>query len=292
MTPEAIPLNYLLDRLNLSATPGHSHPHVQKVGGGSINHCYKLSLDQASFFIKANKLSQYPGMFDAERDGLESLRSTGIFRIPKVLDITEHEDQAFMILEYVVEGIKNSDFWSDFGQRLAKLHLHSNEEYGYPKDNYIGSLQQANRINLKWSDFFVEQRLEPQIRLAKNLLSSSDRKDFDKLFYRLDRLVPEERPSLLHGDLWLGNYLVDDAGKPVLIDPAVYYGHREMDLGMMHLFGGFAPEVYDHYQKVNPLQPDWAERLDLHNLYPLLVHLNLFGQSYLKGIQQSLRKYL
>ena len=251
-----------------------------------------MSASQGECFVKVNSANRFPGMFEAESKGLNRLRQTDTLRIPEVYSVCQFGDDAYLLMEYLPEAPKGTDFWEVFGTGLASLHRHSNESYGLDHDNYIGSLPQSNTVASDWTSFFVEQRLEPQLRMADSLINSSERRRFEQLFHRLDQLIPSEPPALLHGDLWSGNYLTDDHGMPVLMDPAIYFGHREMDLAMMHLFGGFSTELFQHYHDVYPLEKGWRERIDLHNLYPLLVHVNLFGPSYLSGIRSTLVRYV
>lgn len=293
MTREGIPLSFLHELLrenDLISKAGLAV--VQRVPGGSINNTYRLSADNSNFFIKVNDHSHFPDMFEMERAGLESLRRSNSFRMPKVFSVSHYNDRAILLMEFIEEGESSGGFWPEFADRLARLHRNSNEQFGYPYDNYIGSLRQSNQQDASWPKFFIEQRLEPQIRLAEKLLTAADRQLFNRLFNRLEELIPVEPPALVHGDLWGGNYLADQKGAPVLIDPAVYYGHREMDLAMMQLFGGFSEEVFQYYQQFYPLQAGWRERLDLHNLYPLMVHANLFGASYLQSVRSNLKRFL
>jgi protein-ribulosamine 3-kinase len=216
----------------------------------------------------------------------------GHFVFPRYFSWISYEDDAFLVMEFIEEGPKGTHFWQNFGKQLAVLHRCSNEKFGYSRNNYIGSLDQSNSWTTEWVRFFIEQRLEPQLRLAEKLLSPADYRSFEKLFHRLEKLIPVEAPALLHGDLWGGNYLADEMGQPVLIDPAVYYGHREVDLAMMNLFGGFDSKVFEYYHREFPLEGGWKDRMGLHNLYPLLVHVNLFGGSYLQSVRSNLRRYL
>ena len=157
----------------------------------------------------------------------------------------------------------------------------------------MGSLAQVNRQGVSWTEFFIEERLKPQVELGelKGLLAGSILDQFEIVYEKLDSLYPAERPALIHGDLWSGNYLVNSAEKPVLIDPAISYSNRECDIAMTTLFGGFQQLFYDAYNEVFPLQQGWKQRLDLWNLYPLLVHVNLFGTSYLGGIRRTLAEF-
>jgi fructosamine-3-kinase len=155
----------------------------------------------------------------------------------------------------------------------------------------MGSLPQSNKKHTTWNEFFVEERLKKQVSLAGDYFSFSDHAAFDRLYKRLDALLPVEPPALLHGDLWGGNYMISPAGKACLIDPAVYYGHREVDISMTTLFGGFDEHFYFSYEEEYPLEKGWRERLDIFKLYPLLIHLNLFGSGYLGSILNTIRRF-
>jgi fructosamine-3-kinase len=170
---------------------------------------------------------------------------------------------------------------------LAKLHEVKSDQYGLDHDNYIGSLAQSNTKHPDWKSFFITERIQPQLKLAmeKGLIDMEMIKQFESFFDHFDDLIPEEPPALLHGDLWNGNYLVSNSGKAALIDPAVYFGHREMDLAMTKLFGGFDAEFYQAYNEKFPLKKGWEKRIPIHNLYPLLVHVNLFGSGYVSQIK-------
>jgi protein-ribulosamine 3-kinase len=263
------------------------------IGGGSINDAYRLDTTAGRFFLKTNSADHYPSMFEAEADGLMRLDEAGPLRVPEVVAHGEEQDVSYLLLEWVESGAKGLNFWVDFGQGLAQLHRHTQKHFGLERDNYIGSLVQCNTPAQDWSSFFIHQRLEPQLKMAR------DRKRveagmvfrFERLFHQMDERFPSEPPALLHGDLWSGNFLCDSQGRPVFIDPAVYYGHREMDLAMTKLFGGFDAELNTAYQAEWPLEKGWEERVDLCNLYPLLVHVNLFGGSYVAQVEAVLKRF-
>ncbi len=184
-------------------------------------------------------------------------------------------------------------YWETLGQSLAVLHSHTQPTFGLHFDNYIGSLPQTNTLTANGYDFFFEHRLLPQAGLAlyKGLLS---KKSYDALFRlrdRLPELFPNERPALLHGDLWSGNVLINEDNKPALIDPAVYYGFREAELAFTRLFAGFDDRFYDAYDEAFPLQNGFNERVAIYNLYPLLVHVNLFGSGYVSGVERVLKQF-
>lgn len=261
---------------------------IKSVGGGCINQCFQLVLPEKSVFLKINSGIIYPGMLEAESLGLSLLSAADAIRIPKVLGAGTFESMDFLVLEWIESGRPGPGFWADFGKRLAHLHQNSAHFYGLDHNNYIGSLVQANDLRDGWTQFFIDQRLKPQILLAKSLLTRQDMILFDRLFEMLPETFPEESASLVHGDLWNGNYICSSEGDVVLIDPAIYFGHREMDLAMMKLFGGFDEELFSAYFDEKPLFDGWEERLNLCNLYPLLVHLNLFGASYLEEIRNIL----
>jgi len=265
----------------------------QPIGGGCINQAHKNDTSAGNFFLKWNDANAYPGMFEAEAKGLNLLRSAHATYIPEVISTGEAEAKSFIILEFIEAGKRIKNFWQDFGEKLANLHKHSSNSFGLDHDNYIGSLPQSNKTHSSWTEFFIHERLEKQISLAKDTGAITDSviKQFNNLFERLPEIIPSENPSLLHGDLWNGNYMTAPDGAACLIDPAVYYGHREMDLSMTKLFGGFSNEFYESYHSTFPLQPGFEKRIPIHNLYPLMVHVNLFGGGYMQQVRDILSKF-
>jgi len=266
---------------------------VQRLGGGCINEAARIKSGSNSYFLKWNT-AQEMDMFKKEAEGLKKLNESSLFKIPKVLGVGIREDKSYLLLEWIDEGIKSDPFWKDFGQKLAKLHQVSSQSFGLDHDNYIGKLPQSNKQHQSWVDFFITERLEPQLKLAhtNGYIDNQVLKGFEPLLSTLDQLIPDEQPSLLHGDLWGGNFLCNAESQPVLIDPSVHFGHRETELSFTTLFGGFNQIFYDAYQNEFPLEPGFEERIEIHNLYPLLVHVNLFGTSYLSGIRQTLSKFV
>jgi len=248
--------------------------------GGCINNAVKLNTDKGVFFVKWNTNAK-ANMFQSEYRGLKVLKDTNTICIPNVLCFNEE----FLILEFIDASTPDSVFWENFGRKLALMHQQTHPKFGLEFDNYIGSLQQSNEQNKNWDDFFIQKRLQVQLSIGDftaNILS-----DFDKLFQKIPNIFPVEKTALLHGDLWSGNFLVKDGDTPILIDPAIYYGNREMDIAMSKLFGGFNSDFYFAYNESYPLENGWEERIQICNLYPLLVHVNLFGG----GIYQSSEKY-
>lgn len=274
------------------------HPDIRllsdtPLSGGSINHVLRLKTNHGIFCLKYNSSGTFPGMFKKEAAGLEILRNAGDMRVPSVLHTDDAGSWSYLLLEFIESSQKISGFFFDFGHSLAAMHRHTAPSFGLDHDNYMGSLSQSNKAHDSFADFFINERLEIQLGLAKKqgYFTKEDQVKFDMLYKALPRIIPEEPPALVHGDLWSGNFMVSEKGKACLIDPAVYYGHREVDLAMSMLFGGFGPEFYSSYNEAWPLEEGWRERMDLYNLYPLLVHLNLFGSVYLGEIRSIIRKF-
>src|SRR3569832_316569 len=219
------------------------------IGVGCINSAHRIETNEGSYFLKWNNANAYPGMFEAEAKGLSILKEADAIPVPSVIATGEGNNQSFIILEMIAPGKPIKKLWHDFGQRLAKLHRHSSSSFGFHHDNYIGSLPHSNNQHPTRTDFFIHERLEKQIALANNsgAIDASTSKKFNNLYNRFEELIPKEKSALLHGDLWNGNYMVAGNGEACLIDPAVYYGHREMDLAMTRLFGGFPEEFYEAY---------------------------------------------
>lgn len=266
------------------------------VGGGCINDARIAELsDGRRLFVKTNSASLLE-MFERETEGLEALAAVGALRVPRDAFAGTAGGQAFLVMEAIPLGRKGPAFFERFGRAFAELHRRGRgERFGFAHDNFIGSTPQPNTWTDDGAEFWRRHRLGHQLELARRGGRSSAELDRlgERLLARLgDHLdLPGEPPCLLHGDLWGGNYLVDDAGDPVLIDPACYYGHREADLAMTQLFGGFDPRFYAAYEEAWPLPPGSGERLEIFKLYHLLNHLNLFGGSYRGSCLQILRRF-
>jgi fructosamine-3-kinase len=267
--------------------------NTNPLGGGDINDAYRFETSAGSFFIKKNSASRFPEMFQKEAKGLQLLGSTNEISVPEVVLTGEDSDVSFLVLKYIQSATKSANFWEEFGKQLSNLHKHSNDFFGLNHDNYIGSLHQSNRKHKKWTDFFREERLKAQVKMARDngRMDAGTVKIFDRFYSKLDEIFPAEPPALLHGDLWGGNFMVGEKGNPIIIDPAVYFGHREMDLSMSKLFGGFSAPFYKAYNSNFPLEKGWEHRMDYCNLYPLLVHVNLFGGGYLASVKSILQKF-
>jgi len=261
----------------------------ESVAGGDINDAHEASLaDGRWVFVKSNRDAP-TGMFAAEARGLAWLGEANVLRVPEV--IARGPD--FLVLEFIRPGRRRPDFDERLGRGLADLHRTGAPGFGLDHDNFIGRLPQANQPLPTWVEFYRDRRLLPQLRTAVDAqrASAAMRQGFDRLFVRLEELLgPPEPPARLHGDLWGGNAMVDEQGLPCLIDPAVHGGHREVDLAMMRLFGGFAPRVFAAYEEAYPLSPGHEARVPLYQLYFLMVHVNLFGGSYVASAEQALAR--
>ena len=257
------------------------------VSGGDINAAHAARLaDGRMIFVKSNHDAP-AGMFAAEARGLAWLGEARALRVPAVL--AQAED--FLVLEHIAAERRRPDFDEALGRGLAALHRKGTKRFGLDHDNFIGRLPQANAPLPTWAEFYRERRLLPQLRLAVEggRASPAMRRGFDRLLPRLEEIVgPSEPPARLHGDLWGGNAMADERGQPCLIDPAVFGGHREVDLGMMRLFGGFSGRVFAAYEEAFPLPPGSEARVPLYQLYFLMVHVNLFGGSYVASVEHAL----
>ncbi|MEO8147557.1 MAG: fructosamine kinase family protein [Bacteroidia bacterium] len=266
---------------------------ILAIGGGSINYAYCLNTNAGKFFAKINNASKFPEMFTAEARGLELLAETNTFNIPNVIKVGDFENVSFILMEFIEAGKCVKNFFADFGSKLATLHQHTNIYFGLNHDNYIGSLKQSNIQQKNGVMFFIHERLQVQIALAEQnrMIDSSTIEQFEKLYGKLETILPKEKSSLLHGDLWSGNFMTSPGGKACLVDPAVYYGNREADIAMSKLFGGFDNDFYESYNATFPLIKGWEQRIDVWNLYPLLVHVNLFGGGYVAQVKSILKRF-
>jgi fructosamine-3-kinase len=292
-------------RAALSAL-GDSTPlrQVQLLGGGCINHAMRLVTGRSAYLLKYNS-DPLPGMFRCEAEGLKRLADTHTVRVPAVLGYQEASAPAagapyrpaWILLEYL-EGARSGDP-ARLGEQLAELHRQGQSPrnppaYGLYNDNYLGSTLQVNGWESSWTRFFAEYRLRPQMETGRRngRVGGERQKWLQKLIQRLPGLLGEiaRRPSLVHGDLWSGNVIPGPDGF-ALIDPAVSYSDREVEMAYTELFGGFSSRFYAAYNSAWPLDPGYPERRDLYNLYHLLNHLNLFGESYGSAVDGILRRF-
>jgi fructosamine-3-kinase len=266
----------------------------RRMAGGDINRALALRLSGGlHVFVKWNPRAP-AGMFAREAEGLRWLREAGALRVPEVLAVLEDDVDgapAGLALEWIEPGSPGPGFSERLGRGLAALHRAGAPAFGLEQDNFIGSLPQPNAPRPSWARFYAEQRLAPQLRRAREGggLPGSTVRGLEQVIDRMEDLCgPPEPPARLHGDLWSGNLVCDDAGAPCLVDPAVYGGHREVDLAMMRLFGGFDARCFAAYDEAFPLAPGQAERVPLYQLYPLLAHVNLFGGGYAASVESAL----
>ena len=291
----------ILDDLGRGSPTG-----MVSIGGGCIADAAVATFDDGSeVFVK--RASVAPGMFECEAEGLRALAATGTIRVPQVLAVGD----GALVLEMIREAPRISDFFESFGRAFARLHDCRGQALGFPHDNFIGSTPQHNdpvggswrdvtlgdgagEDGSSWPEFFVERRLRFQAELVSR---HGHGNELELLLGRAETRIAEllatapETPSILHGDLWGGNFITDDAGEACLIDPAVYYGHREADLAMTRLFGGFAPPFYEAYQETLPLAAGHEDRLAIYQLYHVMNHLNLFGGGYYAQSKRILQRY-
>ncbi len=269
---------------------------LKALTGGDIHRAHLLrATDGRRLFVKYNTAPGASEMFRTEALGLALLGASRVIAIPHVHAHGAVPDapEAFLVLDFVEQGQRNRLFWGNFGAALANLHGNTSEKFGFSHDNFIGTLPQSNHRHDSWPDFYAVERLLPQTRLARDAkqLDAGLVRRVEKLCTRLASLCPEEAPALVHGDLWSGNFLCNTEGQAVLIDPAASFAHREMDLAMASLFGGFEPAFFQGYEKSWPLEQGFHERMEVYQLYYLLVHLNLFGGGYVASVRQILERF-
>jgi len=266
----------------------------QTLSGGDICNAEHLTLsDQQQLFIKslpADNRNSIQDMFLREAESLQAISESNTIPTPEVLYYDEH----CLVLEYLPSENKGKKFWQSLGEQLAALHAVPQPSFGFSTDNYCGLSPQQNTQQQNGYQFFAEQRLlfQAHMALEKQLLKNEDINKVEQLCKKLPQIIPEQEPSLIHGDLWNGNIFCRTNQRPVLIDPACHWGWREADIAMTQLFGGFDEQFYKSYEKHFSMEPGWQSRMKLYNLYHLLNHLNLFGSSYYPSVMQTLQSYL
>lgn len=267
---------------------------LDNIGGGCINTAYRLVGASTSYFVKLNQAHRLD-MFEAEAEGLRVLAEARAIKVPVPICSGIADNQAYLVMEYFEGGGGNSSAAERFGQQLAAMHRHTQDRFGWHRDNTIGSTPQPNQLHDDWLTFWQDQRLGFQLGLAEQRGAASNllRKG-QKLQARMAGLFHGHQPkaSLLHGDLWSGNYAVTREGEPIIFDPAVYFGDREADLAMTELFGGFSQRFYAAYQEAWPLDDGYPVRKILYNLYHILNHFNMFGGGYAGQAERMLEQLL
>lgn len=267
---------------------------VHPAAGGCINRACRLEGGDRSYFVKLNRAALLP-MFEAEFLGLREIGKTKTIRVPEPIVWGVAGECAFLVLEYL--PLRPSTNRSDrlLGRQIAALHRTTQSSFGWCRDNFLGSTPQPNLLTSEWVEFWARHRLGFQLRLAvERGYGSRLQRRGEILLARLGDVLAGHRPepSLLHGDLWGGNAAADDAGRPVIFDPACYFGDREADLAMTELFGGFGADFYATYREAYPLDEGYAVRKVLYNLYHILNHLNLFGRGYLDQAEGMIERLL
>lgn len=273
---------------------------ASSVTGGCINDAWRVELDDGTVLFVKSHAQPPERFFEVEAAGLrwlaDGLGEGAPVGVPRVVAWRD-DDPAFLAVEWIetAGGPSSIDGDAAFGRGLAALHRSGAPSFGWERDGYVGDLPQPNGERDSWAAFYRERRLEPLARRAidRGLLPPDASGAFERLFDRLDELVgPPEPPARLHGDLWAGNRVVGADGRSWLVDPAPYGGHREVDLAMMRLFGGFGDAAFAAYDEVHPLADGHADRVALHQLYPLLVHVTLFGSGYAAQTLRALHRYI
>ena len=275
--------------------------HIENLLGQKISLAHVLSSGDSNqviclnnlFVLKINRAANGSSVLTSEREGLNQLTHFQLINTPRILHYGLFESHSFIITDYIRSSQPTPLFWENFGTQLAQLHMEQAEIYGHGKPNFIGSLSQSNNQHTTWASFFKEERLRPQLTLAidQGHLLNKDEELFYSVFKRLSSILPNDKASPIHGDLWNGNFICAKNETPYLIDPSFAIAHREMDIAMSLLFGGFDDLFYNAYNTVFPLEKEWKSRMSLLQIYYLLVHLNLFGSSYYNMTLSQLKKY-
>ncbi|MCK6257214.1 fructosamine kinase family protein [Fictibacillus sp. KIGAM418] len=270
---------------------------IRRVSGGSINEAYAVQTQKQKYFLKIHRRAP-ERFFQCEAAGLAAIRTTQTIDVPDVYTYEDNRtgDKASFILAEWVEGKKTKDTERKLGERLAALHSSPGPvRYGLNHDNFIGTIPQPNGLYSTWTAYYITKRILPQIErgIEGNGMDSERKNRLFKIMERMEKDLPEQPDvSLLHGDLWGGNWITGKNGEPFLIDPAILYGHHEMDLAFAELFGGFSADFYEAYAYFLPIEKEYQDRKELYQLFYLLVHLNLFGETYGRPIDRILKKYL
>ncbi|MEB3358903.1 MAG: fructosamine kinase family protein [Synechococcales bacterium] len=266
--------------------------HHRPVGGGSVNHAYALSDGHQAYFVKTNQANQL-AMFEAEALGLEQMYATQTIRVPKPICWGTAGRSAYIVLEWLDFGYGTHDAWSEMGRRLAAMHKVTSERgFGWDRDNTIGFIPQQNSWTADWVTFFRDRRIGFQLQLAQQ--KGGHFPGGPELLQAIPALLADHHPepSLVHGDLWSGNAAITQQGEPVILDPATYYGDREVDLAMSELFGSFPNDFYRAYDETYPIPTGYSRRKTLYNLYHILNHFNQFGGGYESQANRMIDKLL
>jgi len=261
--------------------------------GGNFNLAVRVKSGQSEYFIKWTQ-GEHQGLFEAEAKNLELIQKSGAIDVPGVLGVGSHDEKEYLMMDCIQSAEKSTHYWPDFGGKLAQLHQqHATQGHGLSYDNFLGAAKQINSWEMDGVQFFIQNRLKKQVDNAiyHRRISAEMEAQFESLYEKLPQIIPNEASSLLHGDLWSGNAMVNAKGEITLVDPCTYYGLREAELAFTTMFGGFPTEFYEAYHSTFPIEKDFHQRIPLYNLYPLMVHVNLFGEGYLPAVSKILASY-
>jgi fructosamine-3-kinase len=261
--------------------------------GGNFNLAVRIKIASGEYFIKWN-LGEHKGLFEAEAKNLQLLAQTKTVSVPEVIAFGKHQEKEFLIMECIHSSEKSDQYFVDLGISLAALHQHSHPNgFGLDYDNFMGASEQKNPWNADGNTFFIENRLLFQLEKAlyDRKIDSDLVNKFEHFFQEIPSIFPKEKSALIHGDLWSGNTMVNEKGLATLVDPTCYYGFREAEIAFTTMFGGFEESFYAAYHEQFPLEKGFHARIPFYNLYPLLVHVNLFGEGYVPTIQTILKAF-
>lgn len=261
--------------------------------GGNFNLAVRLRVKNTEYFIKWTQ-GDHQGLFEAEAKNLQMIHATGAIQVPQVLGVGQLDEKEYLMMECIESADKHANYWHDFGEKLAHLHKNTSSlGHGLDYTNFIGAATQENSWKKDGVDFFIENRLNKQVdrALYDRKITPELAENFQRLYEKLPDLLPHEAPALIHGDLWSGNAMVNEQGLVTLVDPCCYYGLREAELAFTTMFGGFDTKFYEAYHATFPIEKGFHERIPLYNLYPLMVHVNLFGEGYLPAVNKILASY-
>lgn len=279
-------------RSAIEADLGARVTRAVRVHGGDVALAYAVELDDDRRVFAKTHPSSPPGVFTTEARGLSWLRAADAVAVPDVLAVSD-DPPNHLVLEWIDEGHARASTERDLGLGLARMHRAGARAFGREDRRSTGSRGLPNEPCATWPEFYAASRLLPLARLAREsgALAPSTIADLERLASRLAAFDTGEPPARLHGDLWAGNRLVDTEGRSWLIDPAAHGGHREFDLAMMRLFGGFARECFAAYAEAFPLEPGWEDRVALHQIAPLVVHAIKFGGGYVGSATAVIAQY-